>query len=595
MNPQFEKPGRNELIAILVIIVIGAALRLYRIESVTIEHFDEGVYASNFWFDEDNNFEYPKRPFFGPSLLPMLIEMSMLVFGFGSFGVLSVNLIAGILTIPVIWLLGRSWFGPSAGLIAAGLCSFSEFHIAYSRTALTDPLMLFFFLIAVLLGSWGLQKIEIIEGKPDIMSRLGGKHGILLCVFAGVFTALAWWTKYNGWLPLAVLISGYIAWKIIERKESPLIDGLLKLAIIVAIAIIAWLPYLNSIQEIGGYAAISENHKQYVVGWTGWPESFQRQVANLRFFESIIGILGVLVAFLFAYQKSKTDSKLSPTIFVCFPFLLGFFYFLGVSAIFALTTAAVLLWELYLKITKKSSNEQTPLPYWLLAAWVAGLLLATPLYTPYPRLVLPLLSAIWVGGGYGVVTLGSLFFKQQVADQSDSKNQPIHLLLDNQITPFVLVLAVFILLVTGQKYHAWESRDDFRTIAHQIVQLTEAIAREENGDTDKIGYYVYAEPALFYHLSAEDKVAGPSGNLKFADPEQPRLDIPTFLLTGPHANRSSEFKEEWKKFSNQFTKIAEYEYHPSSIVQLNNFSPKEILKTPDTQKAETITLYRLKN
>src|SRR5690606_30664685 len=36
---------------------------------------------------------------------------------------------------------------------------------------------------------------------------------------------------------------------------------------------------------------------------------------------------------------------------------------------------------------------------WLLGAWVLGMFVATPLYHPYPRLVLPLLVGSWLAYG----------------------------------------------------------------------------------------------------------------------------------------------------------------------------------------------------
>ena len=93
---------------------------------------------------------------------------------------------------------------------------------------------------------------------------------------------------------------------------------------------------------------------------------------------------------------------------------------------------------------------------------------------------------------------------------------------------------------------------------------------------------------------AKDKLVGPTGNLKFADPERDRLPVPTFLLTGPHAKRSVEFGEQWNRFGDQFEKVAEYPYQPSSIVLLNNMSASELRKKEPKDLVETITLYRLK-
>src|SRR5205823_9522836 len=99
----------------------------------------------------------------------------------------SPSFLAGCATIAALWWFGRSWFSPEAGLAAAALLALSDFHIVYSATALTD----------VLLGLWLVLALDAIVRSLAIAD-------FRWAIGAGVYTGLAWWTKYNGWLPLAI-------------------------------------------------------------------------------------------------------------------------------------------------------------------------------------------------------------------------------------------------------------------------------------------------------------------------------------------------------------------------------------------------------
>ena len=65
-----QRPTRGELIAVLA----GAGLRLAFPSHMSVEHFDEGVYASSAWFGPDEGYQYPNGHLYAPPLLSRLIE-----------------------------------------------------------------------------------------------------------------------------------------------------------------------------------------------------------------------------------------------------------------------------------------------------------------------------------------------------------------------------------------------------------------------------------------------------------------------------------------------------------------------------------------
>ena len=73
--------SRRELLFVVLISLLGLALRFWDLSAIAVEHFDEGVYASNLWFTAEEGYRYPDRHLYAPPLLPSLIEWSLLIFG----------------------------------------------------------------------------------------------------------------------------------------------------------------------------------------------------------------------------------------------------------------------------------------------------------------------------------------------------------------------------------------------------------------------------------------------------------------------------------------------------------------------------------
>ena len=132
---------RAEWLTVCALILVAATLRFAYPNRLAVEHFDEGVYASNIWFADRPDGVYPAQHLYAPPLLPALIEWGFVFFGPSNSGAMWPNQVAGVVTVLLLWWLGRTWFGPVAGLTAAALCSISEVHLLLSRSALTDVLL----------------------------------------------------------------------------------------------------------------------------------------------------------------------------------------------------------------------------------------------------------------------------------------------------------------------------------------------------------------------------------------------------------------------------------------------------------------------
>jgi dolichyl-phosphate-mannose-protein mannosyltransferase len=705
---------RTELIAILVITLVGIAARFAFLDELAIEHFDEGVYASNLWFP-DEGYQYPDRFLYAPPLVPSLIEWSMMIFNQARWAPFLPSLLLGSLTVPVVWWTVRRWANGMSGIAAASLISLSDFHIAMSRSALTDVPMVFFLLVAVWLT------IEALSGRY-----------LRLAAVAGFATGLAWCTKYNGWLPVAIAISGSVAaWLTWPRgrKGSDSDDSNLSvssnaacLAVMTLMAALTWLPVWWELQPIGGYARVADNHSNYVTGFAEWwPNAVKHEVMQRHFAgwpTLLSGWLAVLsAAFVLRVERSTwneslprdddskggssnavkrsvkrstwndasdtskqlskassqaTEPPVKRSTWNEFRFVmtvaiasalagaivLSPVVALGVWSLTELVASALTLRRNRQRCLQDSAdkmldgkrsqkpgknglaeeqallaNEQAHRSWfgvWLHLAWLCGLVFATPLYRPYPRLILPLLCVGCVGTGLAIVRLlrGRLvtgssseqnlgLSRQDSSDESATQTETTRL--DENLTNdrtdesgevvpevpptspkpsmlrFIWLTAVVCLCVWRAVAHsapAWQNRSALATIADQAVAAAAENCKGEPGLNANLDFviYVYGEPGLFFHIPSDRVATNPVMNLSFARPGSSHSRGPTFVLAGPHAWRSSQFGEQYRELPDDaLIEVAEFPYQVSDFVLLDDHSPSQLSK----HRQDVVKLYRV--
>ncbi|MDV4343675.1 phospholipid carrier-dependent glycosyltransferase [Methanoculleus sp. YWC-01] len=165
----------------------GALLRLYNLG------------GNSLWLDEAATLTFARQTLagiwettaageFNPPLFYWL-EHGMLLFGESEFVLRLLPALFGILTVPVVYLIGREFRDRNVGLIAAALLAFSPFHIFYSQEARAYAPMLFFFSLALL-----------------FYVRAGRSDETRSWVLFGVFSAAAFWMHFYAVVPVAVLI-----------------------------------------------------------------------------------------------------------------------------------------------------------------------------------------------------------------------------------------------------------------------------------------------------------------------------------------------------------------------------------------------------
>lgn len=605
-----SKPvSRWEWWALFGVVLIAAALRFCYPSHLAVEHFDEGVYASNIWFGDQPGGVYPQQHLYAPPMLPALIEWLFVFFGPSNAGAMMPSQIAGSVTVILLWWLGRTWFGPVAGLTAAGLCAANEVHILLSRAALTD----------VLLGMWWVAALISLRRACD-----SGRwsHSLL----AGYLVGMAWYTKYNGWMPLAIIIAAVIARGVCCRGIWPQTRTALKSCIIAAVTAFAvWSPWLWSLQSKGGYASVMANHRQYVVGLAGWLQSLLRQWQQLTSLTGRLSLLAVFAAFIIISmladryaqiltlgvrsESGHDQSNANPNWRSHFARLLVYF-----------STSAWLLWALVTPVVSfpiltlqvlaiwwffnGPQSEAFPraarndLGYWCLLVWFGGLLFATPLYRPYLRLTLPWQLATFVGVG--------LAFQQYWSSICpDGTGQPEEQGLRRSRRRQAICMVLMCALLSGMPVLAarlpWAlipvvDQRSFGGVGRQIAATINQATSNGNGDNSATAaaVYVYAEPALLFQL----RLAGlgnvaPIGGLQFTRTQFSKPGLKVYLAVGLHAKADPRFIAQLNDVRGRLAPIGTWNWQLGPLVALDqpNVDPNQLGSNP--AEAATIELYEV--
>ena len=479
---------------------------------IAVEHFDEGVYASNVWCP-DEDYSYPDRHLYAPPGLPRIIEETHLWFQTSDLSSIAPSLLAGILLIPLLGLLARDWLGEPAARAAALLAVFSDVHILYSRTALTDVTWITWLVLAL----W-LSHRAILTGRPALV------------VTAGLATAAGWWTKYTGWLPLAIAVTGIVMVPALGRRPNPgWTTWLKRLAVITAITAIAISPLFVLLQNTGGYTAVSDNHARYIVGLAGWFESAVSQANHMAAFESLLTVAGVGLACCLSTIRPEcfTWNAIRPRL----PMTIAVAGLVAIASFPALVLAAAAstLRDAVIGLKNPGSDERgdRPLAWAMLAAWWISMTLTIPLYHPYPRLMLPWLVAGW------------LLLGRQLAQHGAGRSSGTSPTETGWFLPLVgLVGAVLLLVAIPSRFvsrgiPALEPRTAIAGLADEVVAVVTRQVPE-----GEVVIRVWGEPALFFQLSNRSPrrlLMQPAGGLKVIREGESPPKIPVFLAFGPHA------------------------------------------------------------
>lgn len=224
-----ERPGREELLILIVILLVGLILRFAYFQEVKqLPDFDHPIMDAGFkdsWARTILTGSTPQRvgvpeidfdsmPYIRPPLYPFFLASVYLVTGGGYTGVRVVQYMLGLANALLLYLLARRMFGPATALIAAAFMS-TYWIFIYFESELNAPALIIFLVLlffnhatrwtrdlstknviwpAIILGLLALIRTETLLMLPFILGwgwfLSKGKPAVQRAVPLIVFTAL---------------------------------------------------------------------------------------------------------------------------------------------------------------------------------------------------------------------------------------------------------------------------------------------------------------------------------------------------------------------------------------------------------------------
>jgi 4-amino-4-deoxy-L-arabinose transferase-like glycosyltransferase len=548
--PLREKPGfpGREALLLILLVALGLGLRIWKLSGAEIDHYDEAVYAFSGLGLADHTQPYvfyPDQIKFSPPVFPVLVSLAFRIGGPAGFAANLLNAVLGTFSILAIWWVARRWFGPPAALAAAALLTCSTYHIVFSRTVLTDICFALIFLIAMAAAELALRR-----------------DSLWVAIIAGLSTGLAWNTKYHGWFVLLIVAGTLLLaqWRQLlsltwtrECRRMWLLW-----AVMTVTASICYLPWLWFIQsQPGGYVALAKYQRTMLS--LHYLTNLWLQARQQFLWETPLSRLSIPMAVLSAIFVSGKP-VLSRRVVLCLGAVTAVGLLAGSWAAAALM-ALLAIPSLYGNAGSWSAR--------MLVVWLAIWFLATPVYRPYSRLLLPFTIATFLAAGYWVsVTL------QQRAKSAAAGRLTILAV----AVPIALSLMVVFRLPAADP---WRPTREFASAAREMAAIIPPGSR----------VCAIGEPGLAFYLHLSGRPASERCET-FAS--LAHLSEPVYVIAGLYARLAPELTLTLQKLGPRLERLASFEPTPGQVRLLDDFpSGNEWRATGHSGNPYELTLFRL--
>jgi 4-amino-4-deoxy-L-arabinose transferase-like glycosyltransferase len=541
----FIRLSHREWIILIVLILVGLTLRAWQITDTGLDHFDEGVYAFSALGVTDASQPhrlYPRQILFSPPFYFSLVGLIYHILGQPSdLAAILVNVLLGTLTIVLVWWIGRTWFNPAAGIAAATLLTFNEYHILLSRRALTDVPFAFWFVLALAMIVTALRR-----------------QSVLSSMVAGLVVGLAWLTKYHGWLALVATGGALLpySWCLYKRRQSPWRYFWL-LSIMGGVAVICYLPWAWFIQsQPGGYAALALYHRRFLS--KAWFYNFWMQANQQFFLEGVFSHVSVMLAVLLVLTVLDKQPRVTRGFLWTLALLTATSLLLGGAA------TAVLLTLLAIPLLLR---QPTVFSAWLLLSWLGLWVFLTPLYRPYARLLLPFTIVTFLATG--------VWLSQVLREDTPFSWRP------RVLTAGLALIVTATSLMLPDVSNPWRRT---RSVADAAIAMQQIIPSGSR-------VIVVGEPELAFYLHLADRKA-------FERLEKPedweKLETTVYLVTGIYVQRVPQLLKGLEDLKDRLEWLGTFPMNPGDIRLLDDFSPDNAYRfrsSPDN--SYDLTVYRL--
>jgi dolichyl-phosphate-mannose-protein mannosyltransferase len=538
-------PVRDAL-SVGIICAIGFALRAWNFPALSLTHYDEGANAlSGFWSLQSSSGLYPWQKFFAP---PGYLGLVGIVYWFAGhasdLAAIGINVFFGTATILLVWWIGKRWFGRCAAIFSATLVALSEFQVAFSRTALTDTLFGFLFLLALVLIALCFEK-----------------QRLFLALAAGAAVGAAWNVKYHGWLLLAITFAALALPAALKKpadssRTKKIFFYWCTITGVAALCFLPWVLYTEF--RLGGYLAVEKFHHQYLN--FHWIANLVRQVEFQAYFDGWLSRVSPMLGFLTASITTGIRRFQRPS-------LLAGLVFLVVAGFAVGSTGTWFLLALYGLVTAWTRGRELGR---LLAAAFLVFFVLTPCYTPFARLLLPWVLVAQILAGAGV----EHFFDEGVtvarpAGSGLWTSKKLRLL--SMATAFLFLLALAMGFHAPNKPSVWEpttgSRDAVdRLMPYLSVESIVFVTGEPNVAFyfQRAGYHTFCIQHLAFNAGAQD-------------PLMYKTSSPVYVIGGKYARDESDWLLILHAVPGRFQLVARVPMQPSDVRLLDDESPREAL------------------
>ncbi len=214
------------------------------------------------------------------------IEHCMLVFGNNEFVLRFVPALLGVLTIPLIYFVGKEFMDRNVGIIAAAASAFSPFLIFYSQEARAYSMMFFFVAFSMVFYFRALKNNDIRDW-----------------VLFGLLSALAFWSHFYALVIIGALVLYALAVQILKYHKDlknivPMVAGWVVFTVICSPLILVTIQLFGS--RTSGGPTFGLQGLQMIMGTFQQLSGFSDIIMYLFL---ILFIIGIIQAFIL--DKSK--------------------------------------------------------------------------------------------------------------------------------------------------------------------------------------------------------------------------------------------------------------------------------------------------
>jgi dolichyl-phosphate-mannose-protein mannosyltransferase len=243
--PESSRWTKVDWIAMTALALMGGALRLWRLAIPRAKIFDETYYAKDAcWFAKSSPAVCgvsSEQTAVHPPLGKWLIATGIRLFGYNSFGWRISCVVAGTLTIALLYALARKILRSTLGAgFCTGLFAIDFLHFVQSRTSMLDVFVPLFGVAAVLALVFDRDRLlqrrrrlleaDLEEPASDSSDRAKSRFfGRPWRIAAGGFGGAATACKWSGGFILVVVIVLSIAWEIASRRDQDLSHPFLRM------------------------------------------------------------------------------------------------------------------------------------------------------------------------------------------------------------------------------------------------------------------------------------------------------------------------------------------------------------------------------